>query len=104
TTARSLEELGAFPETARVYLRNGRAIHRPPSLEPGERVTYPDLARSLALIAREGPDAFYRGPIAQAIHDEMTAGGRLRTKADLAGYEVCVSPPLRGRYRHPDRP
>src|SRR5437773_936820 len=29
TTARSLEELGAFPETARVYLRNGRAIHRP---------------------------------------------------------------------------
>ena len=102
TTARSLEELGAFPETARVYLRNGRAIHRPPSLEPGERVTYPDLARSLALIAREGPDAFYRGAIAQAIHDEMTAGGGLLTKDDLAGYEVRVSPPLTGRYRDLD--
>src|SRR5437867_3716118 len=44
TTARYIEELGAFPETARTYLRNGRAIHRPPSLEPGERVRYPDLA------------------------------------------------------------
>src|SRR5207249_3542957 len=99
TTARYIEELGAFPEAARVYLRNGRAIHRPPSLEPGERVAYPDLARSLALIAREGPDAFYRGALAQAIHDEMAAGDGLLTKGDLAAYEVRVSPPLTGRYR-----
>jgi gamma-glutamyltranspeptidase/glutathione hydrolase len=102
TTARHIEELGAFPETARTYLRNGRAIHRPPSLEPGERVTYPDLAESLATIAREGPAAFYRGAIAQAIHDEMKAGGGVLTKDDLAAYEVRVSPPLRGRYRDLD--
>jgi gamma-glutamyltranspeptidase/glutathione hydrolase len=102
TTARHIEELGAFPETARTYLRNGRAIHRPPSFEPGERVTYPDLAESLATIAREGPAAFYRGAIAQAIHDEMKAGGGVLTKDDLAAYEVRVSPPLRGRYRDLD--
>ena len=102
TTARYTEELGAFPETARVYLRHGRAIHRPPSFEPGDRVTYPDLARSLALIAREGPDAFYRGAIAQAIHDEMATEGGLLTKDDLAAYEVRVSPPLTGRYRDLD--
>ena len=99
TTARYVEELTAFPETARTYLRDGRAIHRPPSLEPGERVTYPDLARSLALLAREGPGAFYRGELAQAIHAEMAAHGGLLTREDLAAYEVRVSPPLRGSYR-----
>ncbi len=100
--ARYIEELSAFPETARTYLRGGGYIHRPPSMEAGDRVTYPDLARSLALIAKEGPAAFYRGPIAQAIHDEMAAHGGLVTRDDLAAYEVRVSPPLTGRYRDLD--
>ncbi len=102
TTARYIEELGAFPESARTYLRNGRAIHRPPSLEPGERVTYPDLARSLELIARDGADAFYRGALAEALHEEMAAHGGLVTREDLAAYEVRVAPPLTGRYRDLD--
>ncbi|MEK7700773.1 MAG: gamma-glutamyltransferase [candidate division NC10 bacterium] len=101
-TARYVEELSAFPETARTYLRGGRHIHRPPSMEAGDRVTYPDLARSLALIAKEGPGAFYRGAIAQAIHDEMKARGGLLTRDDLAAYEVRVNPPLTGRYRDLD--
>jgi len=33
-------------------------------MEEGDRVTYPDLARSLELIAREGAAAFYRGALA----------------------------------------
>jgi gamma-glutamyltranspeptidase/glutathione hydrolase len=102
TTARYVQELAAFPETARTYLRDGRWIHRPPSLEDGDRVTYPDLARSLALIAREGPAAFYRGAIAQAIDDEMKAHGGLLTRDDLAAYEARVSEPLTGRYRDLD--
>jgi len=102
TTARHVDELAPFPETARTYLRDGRWIHRPPSMEAGDRVSYPDLARSLALIAKEGPAAFYRGAIAQAIHDEMKAHGGLITKDDLAAYEVRVAPPLTGRYRDLD--
>jgi len=97
--AQHIEELGAFPETARVYLRHGRSIHRPPSMQPGDLVRYPDLAESLALIAKEGPDAFYRGAIAQAIAEEMARGGGLITKEDLAAYEVRVAAPLTGRYR-----
>jgi gamma-glutamyltranspeptidase/glutathione hydrolase len=100
--AHYIEELGAFPETARVYLRHGRSIHRPPSMQPGDVVTYPDLARSLRLIGREGPAAFYRGALAQAIADEMAAHGGLVTTEDLATYEVRVAPPLRGRYRDLD--
>jgi gamma-glutamyltranspeptidase/glutathione hydrolase len=97
--ARHLEELAAFPESARVYLRTGRSIHRPPSMQPGDLVRYPDLAESLALIAKEGPDAFYRGAIAEAIEQEMARGGGLITKADLAAYEVRTAPALTGRYR-----
>jgi gamma-glutamyltranspeptidase/glutathione hydrolase len=97
--AHYLEELTAFPETAHAYLRRGRAIHRPPSMQPGDRVRYPDLADSLALIAKEGPDAFYRGALAQAIHAEMAAHGGLITAEDLDAYRVRVSAPLLGRYR-----
>src|SRR5215470_11385593 len=76
TTARQVEELAAAGEAGRVYLRNGRSIYRPPTgMEEGDRATYPDLARSLELIARDGPSAFYRGEIAQAIHDAMAATG-----------------------------
>jgi gamma-glutamyltranspeptidase/glutathione hydrolase len=68
-------------------------------MQPGDVVRYPDLARSLALIAREGPDAFYRGALAQAIADDMAAHGGLITKGDLDAYEVRVGPALEGRYR-----
>ena len=54
TTAKYIEELNAYPESARTYLRDGRAIHRPPTAEYADRARYPDLARSLELIAREG--------------------------------------------------
>src|SRR3989454_1019571 len=100
STARQLEELLRFDEATRVYLRNGRSVHRPPTgMEEGDRVTYPDLARSLELIAREGPAAFYRGAIAGAIHAAMAAHGGLITREDLAGYEVRVGAPLVASYR-----
>jgi gamma-glutamyltranspeptidase/glutathione hydrolase len=102
TTAKYIEELSAFPESARTYLRDGRSIFRPPGLEPGDRVTYPDLARSLELIARDGPDAFYRGAIAGALADHMRETGGLITREDLAGYRMVVGPPLRGSYRELD--
>ena len=102
STAKYLEELSAFPETARIHLRNGRSVYRPPSMEPGDRVTNPDLAASMELIGREGPDAFYRGAIAQAIHNDMAANGGWLTKDDLAAYQVRVVEPLRGRYRDLD--
>ena len=97
TTARQIEELAAAGEAGRVYLRNSRALYRPPTgMEEGDRATYPDLARSLELIARDGPNAFYRGEIAQTIHDAMAANGGLITREDLAAYSVRVGAPLVG--------
>jgi gamma-glutamyltranspeptidase / glutathione hydrolase len=98
--ARQLEELAGAGEAARVYLKNGRWIYRPPTgMEEGDRPIYPDLARSLELIGRDGPSAFYRGAIAQAIHDAMAANGGLITRDDLAAYSVRTGSPLVGSYR-----
>lgn len=99
TMAVHAHELAAYTETARTYLRGGHYIHRPPTLEPGDRMTFPELADSLHLLAKEGPQAFYRGAIADAIETEMRNGDGFLTKADLAGYTVKTSAPLFGRYR-----
>lgn len=81
-----------FPETA--------AIQAPaPDLAPGWRLVQRDLARTLRAIARDGPDAFYSGPIARAIADEVQKRGGVLTAQDLADYEPKLREPLRGSYR-----
>jgi gamma-glutamyltranspeptidase/glutathione hydrolase len=102
TTAKYVEELGAFPESARTYLRGGRSIHRPATVEYADRAAYPDLARSLELIARDGADAFYRGALADALVTHMQETGGLITRADLAAYRVRLAAPLTSRYRDLD--
>ena len=47
----------------------------------------------------DGPDAFYKGAIADLIVAEMKAGGGLITKEDLAGYQAKVRTPIHGTYR-----
>ena len=101
-TAKALEEIARFPETARTYLRDGRWVPRPTAQYEGDRVVQRDLAASMELIGRDGADAFYRGAIAQAIHNDMAANGGLITKDDLAAYRPRVREPLWGRYRDLD--
>jgi len=60
----------------------------------GELWKQPDLARSLALIAAGGTDAFYRGPIAEAIVRASKKNGGILTMADFARYAVDESAPL----------
>jgi gamma-glutamyltranspeptidase/glutathione hydrolase len=67
--------------------------------QAGDRMTQPDLARTLRLIQEQGPDAFYTGPVADRIAAEMKAGGGLITKADLAAYKANVRKPVHGTYR-----
>ncbi len=93
------EELRMFPETSRIYLRNGHDIYRPPCVADGDVLRQPDLARSLRVLAKEGPSAFYRGEIAQQIHEHMQAAGGWLTKDDLAAYTPRVLSPLTGTYR-----
>ncbi len=66
---------------------------------PGHIITLPELAKSLTLIAEQGPDAFYKGPIADLIVKDMEANGGIITKQDLAHYEAVVRTPVRGTYK-----
>jgi gamma-glutamyltranspeptidase/glutathione hydrolase len=58
-----------------------------------------DYAATLARLAREGPDVFYKGDIADAIAADFEANGGFITREDLASYAVNVTEPLRGTYR-----
>lgn len=68
-------------------------------LAPGERLVQPDLARTLALIAEQGPKAFYDGPVAEALVAEMERGGGILTREDLRRYRPVWREPLVGTYR-----
>ena len=45
-------------------------------LQPGDRLVQPQLAATLASIAADGPNAFYRGRIPEAIRDSSACRGR----------------------------
>lgn len=79
-----------FAELCRVFLNDG---------EPhavGERIHRTDIATTLEAIARNGADAFYRGPIGSKIAAEIARRGGPLREEDLAGYTVRTLEPLRG--------
>ncbi len=62
----------------------------------------PEFARTLRLLAAEGLDAFYRGPIADDIVAAVRATGDnpgLLTRQDFENYEVKVRDPVCSGYR-----
>ena len=97
--AGSMAELSRFPASAGVFVPRGRPP-RPYLGEPADRLVQRDLAETLRAIAAGGADAFYRGAIAEAMHDEMARHGGLLTRGDLAAYRPRLHEPgLLGRYR-----
>lgn len=67
----------------------------------GEVLQNPALAATLRTLARDGADAFYRGPIADAILEAVAREprpGRL-TREDLAAYRVVERDAVCGPYR-----
>ncbi|HTO59447.1 MAG TPA: gamma-glutamyltransferase [Pseudomonadales bacterium] len=67
--------------------------------QAGEMMQFAALAQTLARIADEGPQAFYRGSVAADIVDATRAAGGILTLDDLAGYRPVERRVLRGRYR-----
>jgi gamma-glutamyltranspeptidase / glutathione hydrolase len=67
--------------------------------EAGDTLKQPDLARTLARIAEQGPAGFYEGDTALAIEKEMAAHGGLITREDLKQYKAFRRAPVTGTYR-----
>jgi gamma-glutamyltranspeptidase/glutathione hydrolase len=82
------------PEAAKAFLIDGR---RAPSV--GELVKLPQLAASLKLIAANGRDAFYKGPIAQKIVAYSEKVGGYFSLPDFADHKDDWVEPVSTNYR-----
>ena len=78
--------------SSEVFLENGKA----PDLY--KILRNPDLARALRLIQKDGRDAFYRGPIGDALIARVQKGGGVMTHADLAEFESEWVEPISTNY------
>nr|WP_083707303.1 gamma-glutamyltransferase [Intrasporangium flavum] len=100
-TAQNAARFSVFPETARVFLRDGQA----PAV--GSRFTNPDMAKAYRTLRTQGVDVLYRGRLGEAIVREANAphtrpgssvmGGKMTTR-DLAAYRALTKAPIHSRY------
>jgi gamma-glutamyltranspeptidase / glutathione hydrolase len=79
--------------TAAIFLAGGQPR------APGTRLVQADLGRALQLIAKDGPDAFYKGDIARKIVAASQKNGGIFTAADFATYRALERTPLECVYR-----
>ncbi|MFZ2077900.1 MAG: gamma-glutamyltransferase [Xanthobacteraceae bacterium] len=86
--------LSRWPASANIFLKSDGS-----TLGAGDRLVQSDLADTLETIAREGPRAFYQGPIAGKIAAAVQAAGGVMTADDLKSYQAIERPPVRGSYR-----
>lgn len=89
----STELLARDAAACRHFLPKGRAPG------PGEVIQLPALADALALIAAEGPDAFYRGPIGADIVATCQAAGGALDADDLAAHRSIWTVPMSTSFR-----
>ncbi|WP_095198279.1 gamma-glutamyltransferase [Mesorhizobium carmichaelinearum] len=92
--AGSADRLAKDPAAAAAFLK---ADGKPYGI--GERLTQPDLAASLTAISEKGPDAFYKGAIADEIVKASGAKGGILAKADFEQYAVRELKPVTCTYR-----
>ncbi|WP_041249539.1 gamma-glutamyltransferase [Gluconacetobacter diazotrophicus] len=90
----STADFARDPQARKIFLRPDGT-----PLQVGDRLVQADLAKSLALIARDGAAAFYRGPIAAQIAQASQAGGGILRTDDLRRYAPRVMAPLTCSYR-----
>jgi gamma-glutamyltranspeptidase / glutathione hydrolase len=86
-------ELARFPASAEIFLPGGN----PPAV--GDIIRRTDYADTLEQIGKHGPDYLYRGPLGDAIVEDMAKNGGLITKADLESYRIFERAPVTGTYR-----
>lgn len=89
----SSDYLSNYPETKRIYLKNGRFY------DEGEIFRQPELGATFARLQRHGPNEFYEGETARLIVADMKRNNGLMTMEDLRGYVAKERIPLRGNYR-----
>jgi gamma-glutamyltranspeptidase/glutathione hydrolase len=90
----SLKQRADFPGFLDTFTVDGK---RAPC--KGERWRNPDLATTYRLLATEGRDAFYKGPIARTMADFLAENGSFLRQADFAAHASEWSDPVSTNYR-----
>lgn len=88
TTSKKLEGLKAIPGFADTFLDNGEVP------QPGSRIKFERLGRTLRTLADEGLESFYRGRIGASIAKELKALGSPISADDLANSRAQIRTPL----------
>lgn len=88
------DRLRKWSSSAKIFYKVGGVPY-----QPGDTLVQHDLAASLRLIAEQGPEAVYHGPISRKIVDAVAHAGGHLTVADLRSYEAVARQPVRGDYR-----
>jgi gamma-glutamyltranspeptidase/glutathione hydrolase len=88
---RKLLERDAYAKS--VYYPNGTVP------KAGAIIKNPEYGRSLQAIQADGPDAFYKGRIADLIVKDAEKRNGFITRGDLLAYEPLVREPVKGTYR-----
>ncbi len=91
--ARHRDLLAKYPETAAIFLPEGRIP------AAGDRLRQPELARVLEAISKSGSAGFYRGWFAQRVEEVCEKYGGVLTVGDLFTYQAKLREPIRGTYR-----
>jgi gamma-glutamyltranspeptidase / glutathione hydrolase len=91
---RGQKRLARWPSTARIFLKADGAA---PAL--GDLLVQPELAEVVETIGREGPRAFYIGPVADKIVAAVREAGGVMTRTDLEDYAPVIRAPVSGSYR-----
>jgi gamma-glutamyltranspeptidase / glutathione hydrolase len=87
------ELLNSFPESKRIFLRNGNYY------QEGDRFIQTELAETLKRLKEKGPREFYEGEMARRITAEIQANGGIITEQDMKEYQPKLRKPLMGTYR-----
>ena len=87
------DHLGKWDSSKAVFFKDGRP------LQAGEKLVQKDLAKSLKLIAKQGPSVFYEGEIGKKIVAEMDKHGGLISADTIKilkekGQNVSVQPSM----------
>ena len=83
--------------TRKLLLKPDGSLYR-----AGEEMANPEYGQSLRMIAKDGPDCFYKGALADRLLAEMEAHDGFLSRADLESYGAIWRAPATARFRGHD--
>ncbi|NQD72743.1 gamma-glutamyltransferase, partial [Sphingobacterium shayense] len=99
-TKRQATEFNSYQKRFKQYSTSSASIIRDQPWKKGDVFIQSQLGNTLNLIAENGRDGFYKGPVADDIVAEMKRGNGLISHEDLENYQAVWRKPIVGDYKN----